>query len=116
MPDSKPELRIGLIGSGFMGKAPVFGFAHSISDWRTLVDHPDIDVIDITAPNALHRAMTADAPEMAEAPGRQGFRCIEASPAHPPYGNFCVAPGHQPGFNDLNAIRPGDVMRTIRWC
>ncbi len=36
--------------------------------------------------------------------GRQGFRKIEAGPDHPPYGNFCVAPGHQIGFNDLKAI------------
>ncbi|NBC96748.1 MAG: hypothetical protein GVY27_10385, partial [Deinococcus-Thermus bacterium] len=33
-----------------------------------------------------------------------GFRRIEAGPAHPPYGAFCVAPGHQLGFNDLKAI------------
>ncbi|WP_417280304.1 Gfo/Idh/MocA family protein [Celeribacter sp.] len=89
---SKPKLRIGLIGSGFMGKAHVFGFAsapkvfdlpydielhtladitmeaataaanafgfHSATDnWRALVDNPEIDVIDITAPNALHKEM-----------------------------------------------------------
>ncbi|NBX07377.1 MAG: gfo/Idh/MocA family oxidoreductase, partial [Proteobacteria bacterium] len=36
--------------------------------------------------------------------GRRGFRRIEASPEHTPYGNFCVAPGHQIGFNDLKAI------------
>lgn len=88
----KPVLRIGLIGSGFMGKAHVFGFAtaqkvfdlpyrlelHTLADatdelaavaardfgfahhtgnWRDLVDNPDIDMIDITAPNALHREM-----------------------------------------------------------
>ncbi len=39
-----------------------------------------------------------------DAPGRSGFRVIEASPDHPPYGAFCVAPGHQIGFNDLKAI------------
>jgi predicted dehydrogenase len=89
---NKPVLRIGLIGTGFMGKAHVFGFAsapkvfdlpfdielhtvadvteeaaaraaadfgfaQSTSDWRSLIDHPDIDVIDITAPNALHKEM-----------------------------------------------------------
>lgn len=89
---SKPVLRIGLIGTGFMGKAHVFGFAsapkvfdlpfdielhtvadvteeaaaraaadfgfaHSTSDWRSMITHSDIDVIDITAPNALHKEM-----------------------------------------------------------
>ena len=89
---SKPKLRIGLIGSGFMGKAHAFGysaaarvfdlpyelelhtladindeaaakaaaalgFAKSTSDWRALAADPEIDVVNITAPNALHKAM-----------------------------------------------------------
>lgn len=88
----KPKLRVGLIGTGFMGKAHVFGFAtagkvfdlpfeivlHTLADitedaaakaaaefgfarstanWRDLVEDPEIDVIDITAPNALHKEM-----------------------------------------------------------
>lgn len=88
----KPTLKIGLIGSGFMGKTHVigfatapkvfdlpfeielhtiadtsensasksvrdFGFANATSDWRTLVSDPEIDIIDITAPNALHKEM-----------------------------------------------------------
>ena len=36
--------------------------------------------------------------------GRRGFRRIEAGPDHAPYGRFCVAAGHQIGFNDLKAI------------
>ncbi|MFZ1469031.1 MAG: Gfo/Idh/MocA family oxidoreductase [Paracoccaceae bacterium] len=89
---TKPKLRLGLIGSGFMGKAHVFGFAtaarvfdlpyqvelvcladatmaqaeaaraalgfqRATDDWRTLVADPGIDLIDITAPNALHKEM-----------------------------------------------------------
>ena len=89
---TKPKLRIGLIGSGFMGKAHAFGYAtatrvfdlpyelelHTIADvndlaatkaaaalgfsrataeWRSLVADPDIDVVSITAPNALHKEM-----------------------------------------------------------
>ena len=92
----KPKLSIGLIGSGFMGKAHVFGFAtaqkvfdlpmqidlHTVadindeaaaraahefgfrnatSDWRTMLANPEIDVIDITAPNALHKEMALEA-------------------------------------------------------
>ena len=41
---------------------------------------------------------------MADAAGRRGFRRIEAGPDHDPYGLFCVAPGHQLGFNDLKTI------------
>ena len=126
---TKPKLRIGLIGSGFMGKAHAFGysaaaqvfdlpydleldtladindeaaakaaaslgFAHATSDWRALVANPDIDVINITAPNALHKEMAlaaiaagkhvycekplaplaADAREMAEAAEGAGVK------------------------------------------
>ena len=88
----KPQLKIGLIGTGFMGKTHVFGFAiaqrvfdlpfelvlHTVADqtaelaeraarmlgfagatgdWKSLVANPEIDVIDITAPNALHKEM-----------------------------------------------------------
>lgn len=45
--------------------------------------------------------------------GRQGFRRIEAAPAHPPYGRFCVAPGHQLGFNDLKAIEVAGFVAAI---
>ena len=89
---SKPRLRVGLIGSGFMGKAHAFGyamaarvfdlpfeielhtladageaqaakaaaalgFAHATADWRALAADPAIDVVNITAPNALHKEM-----------------------------------------------------------
>ncbi|RCW78672.1 Gfo/Idh/MocA family protein [Paracoccus lutimaris] len=48
-----------------------------------------------------------------DAPGRRGFRRIEAGPEHPPYGLFCVAPGHQLGFNDLKAIEIAGYLRAI---
>ena len=48
--------------------------------------------------NELHVFSTADGA------GRRGFRRIEAGPDHDPYGLFCVAPGHQLGFNDLKTI------------
>ena len=90
---TKPRLHIGLIGTGFMGKAHVFGFtsaprvfelpydldlhtvaditpeaaerarqtlgfARATSDWRTIMADPEIDVVSITAPNALHKEMS----------------------------------------------------------
>src|SRR5438445_3390730 len=93
---SKAKLNIGLIGTGFMGKTHVFGFAtaervfdlpyelvmHTVADrtedlsqsaaqdlgftswsgdWKTLVADPDIDLIDITAPNAFHKEMALSA-------------------------------------------------------
>lgn len=57
--------------------------------------------------NELHYYSTEDAS------GRQGFRRIEAAPSHPPYGNFCVAPGHQIGFNDLKAIEVANFLNAV---
>ncbi len=57
--------------------------------------------------NELHFYSTSDAA------GRQGFRRIDAAPSHPPYGQFCVAPGHQIGFNDLKTIEVARYMSAI---
>jgi predicted dehydrogenase len=57
--------------------------------------------------NVLHYFSTADGK------GRQGFRRIEAGPDHAPYGLFCVAPGHQLGFNDLKAIEVAGYVNAI---
>ncbi len=57
--------------------------------------------------NELHFYSTEDSP------GRRGFRRIEAAPEHAPYGRFCVAPGHQLGFNDLKAIEIEGYLRAI---
>ena len=57
--------------------------------------------------NVLHYFSTADAK------GRQGFRRIEAGPDHAPYGQFCVAAGHQLGFNDLKAIEVAGYVNAI---
>jgi len=45
--------------------------------------------------------------------GRQGFRTILAAPEHEPYARFCVAPGHQLGFNDLKAIEVNGFVSAI---
>jgi predicted dehydrogenase len=45
--------------------------------------------------------------------GRRGFRRIEAAPDHAPYGRFCVAAGHQIGFNDLKAIEVAGYLEAI---
>lgn len=57
--------------------------------------------------NVLHFFSTSDAK------GRQGFRRIEAGPDHAPYGQFCVAAGHQLGFNDLKAIEVAGFISAI---
>lgn len=42
-----------------------------------------------------------------------GFTRIEAGPQHAPYGQFCVAGGHQLGFNDLKTIEMGEFLGSI---
>lgn len=44
---------------------------------------------------------------------QRGFRTIVAGPEHEPYGAFCVAGGHQIGFNDLKTIEVRDFLRAI---
>ena len=42
-----------------------------------------------------------------------GYVRIEAGPQHQPYGQFCIAGGHQLGFNDLKTIEMGEFLRAI---
>ena len=93
MSHSKPSLKVGLVGTGFMGKAHAFGFTnaarvfdlpveaelHTVADinedaahaaaraygfsnatpdWHDIIGNPDIDIVSITAPNALHKEMS----------------------------------------------------------
>ncbi|MEM8914766.1 MAG: Gfo/Idh/MocA family oxidoreductase [Pseudomonadota bacterium] len=57
--------------------------------------------------NELHYYRRADEE------GRHGFRTILAGPSQEPYGQFCVAPGHQLGFNDLKAVEIEGFLRAI---
>lgn len=38
-----------------------FGFAESTSDWRRVVEHPEVDLVDIATPNHLHAEIAAAA-------------------------------------------------------
>jgi predicted dehydrogenase len=42
-----------------------------------------------------------------------GFTRIEAGPQHHPYAGFCVAGGHQLGFNDLKTIEMAEFLGGI---
>ena len=46
-------------------------------------------------------------------PKHMGFTRIEAGPQHEPYGGFCVAGGHQLGFNDLKTIEMAEFLGGI---
>jgi predicted dehydrogenase len=49
----------------------------------------------------------------ADPQGRRGFRTILAGPEHPDYANFCPAPGHGLGINDLKVIEARNLLRAI---
>ena len=90
------KMNVGLIGTGFMGKAHVFGFATArrvfnlpidfhmemvadasealasaagkslgfarhTADWHDIIADPDIGLVNITAPNALHKEIALEA-------------------------------------------------------
>ena len=46
-------------------------------------------------------------------PRELGFTRIEIGPQHPPYVNFCVAAGHQLGFNDLKTIEVAEFLGDV---
>lgn len=48
-----------------------------------------------------------------QARGRAGFKTLTAGPDHPDYGNFCPAPGHQLGFNDLKTIEVKHLIEAL---
>lgn len=42
-----------------------------------------------------------------------GFKQVFIGPWHSPFGNFCPAPGHHVGFNEMKIIEAGDFVRAI---
>jgi len=44
---------------------------------------------------------------------RDGFKTLLAGPDTPPYGNFCPAPGHQLGFNDMKTIEVAHLIQAL---
>ena len=44
-----------------------FGFREATPDWRAVVDHPDVDVVYVTAPNMMHEEVAIAAAEAGKA-------------------------------------------------
>jgi predicted dehydrogenase len=57
--DSVPERREQAIDG--------FGFREATVDWRAVVDHPDVDVVYVTAPNMMHEEVAVAAAESGKA-------------------------------------------------
>ena len=51
---------------------------------------------------------------LAEGPAEdQGIKTVLMGPAHPPYGHFIPAAGHQLGFNDLKIVEAHELLNRI---
>jgi len=48
-----------------------------------------------------------------QARGREGFKTILAGPDHSSYKEFCPAPGHQLGFNDIKTIEVAALVGAL---
>jgi len=48
-----------------------------------------------------------------DAKGRRGYRTVLSGPEHFDYGNFCPAPGHGLGINDLKVIEIRNLLQSI---
>ena len=44
-----------------------FGFREAAPDWRAVIDHPDVDVVYVTAPNMMHEEISVAAAEAGKA-------------------------------------------------
>lgn len=44
-----------------------FGFEHAVEHWQDVIDHPDVDVVYVTAPNMLHEAVAIAAAQAGKA-------------------------------------------------
>lgn len=42
-----------------------------------------------------------------------GYKTVLVGPWHAPFGNFCPAPGHHVGFNDMKIIEVGHFVKAI---
>jgi len=44
-----------------------FGFEHAVEQWQDVIDHPDVDVVYVTAPNMLHESVAVAAAQAGKA-------------------------------------------------
>lgn len=107
-----------------------FGFGASTTDWHAVIDHPEVEVVDVTAPNGMHleinRAVAAAGKHLAcEKPvGRfqrrnpanqaeDGYTELLSGPAHPFHRRFNPAPGLAIGYDDTKAIEAFHFLTSV---
>ncbi len=113
MSEARRKLRVAMIGCGFMGKAhsnawrqathffPLradgWGFDHGSTNWHAVVASPEIDIVDIVAPNHVHA-------EIAIAAARAGKHVLCEKP---------LALNCQQGAAMLAAVKKAGVVHMV---
>ena len=115
-----------------------FGFETHTVDWRAVIDHPDVEVVDVTAPNGLHlevnRAVAAAGKHLAcgalkwnmetmnqlqfqrrnaANPAEDGYTELLIGPAHPFHRSFNPAWGLTIGYDDTKAIEAFKFLGSV---
>lgn len=81
------------------GRKMMLAFEVTGSKGTVVVDHERL--------NELHLYTTG------QPHGREGFKTILAGPHHDSYKEFCPAPGHQLGFNDIKTIEVKALITAL---
>jgi predicted dehydrogenase len=81
------------------GRKMMLAFEVTGSKGTVVVDHERL--------NELHLYTTG------QPHGREGFKTILAGPHHDSYKEFCPAPGHQLGFNDIKTIEVKALIAAL---
>jgi len=81
------------------GRKMMLAFEVTGSKGTVVVDHERL--------NELHLYTTG------QPHGREGFKTILAGPHHDSYQEFCPAPGHQLGFNDIKTIEVKALITAL---
>ena len=95
----EPELHIigGRQQAGVERAATAYGFAHSTTDWRRVVESPDVDIVDICTPPGTHA-------EIAAAAAAHGKAVISEKP---------LATSYEEGRMALDAVRKARVLNAV---
>ncbi len=70
-PEREFDVRLVVIGDNSPERRALaldgFGFEHAVENWQDVIDHPEVDVVYVTAPNMLHEAVAIAAAKAGKA-------------------------------------------------
>ena len=81
------------------------GFERTTADWRAVIDNPEVEVVNVTLPNVMHREVAVAARRPASTCGSRS-RSGAGSRTPPPSPTPCAARASSPGSASVTASRP----------